>query len=36
MRKILKLMIFNHKVLTTGKLSGRMQVEGARAGAFWV
>lgn len=35
MRKIVKLVIFNHKVLTRGKLGGRMQIEGARGGAFW-
>lgn len=35
MRKIVKLVMFNHKVLTAGKLGGRMQIDGARAGAYW-
>jgi hypothetical protein len=35
MRKIVKLVLFNHRVLTKGKISGRMQIVGERAGAYW-
>lgn len=35
MRKLVKLVFFNHKVLTTGKLGGRLEIEGARGGAYW-
>lgn len=35
MRKVVKLVIFNHRVLTKGKIGGRMNLEGQRSGAFW-
>jgi hypothetical protein len=35
MRRFVKLVAINHKVVLRGKLTGRMGVEGERAGAFW-
>ena len=35
MRRFVKLVALNHKVVVRGKLSGRLGVEGQRAGSYW-
>lgn len=35
MRRFVKLVVLNHRVVTRGKVGGVLAVNGARAGHFW-
>ncbi len=35
MRRLVKLVVLNHRVVSRGKLIGYMNIEGERAGGYW-
>jgi hypothetical protein len=35
MRRLVKLVVLNHRVVSKGKLIGFMDVEGERSGSYW-
>lgn len=35
MRRFVKLVALNHKVVIRGKLSGSLGIDGERAGSYW-